>query len=119
MEEIEQLEKQLTEATENLTKLGQKLKKSAAAEADFHSDYEEKKNGYLIELYSSEVDKATKRTVDQRTAMYRLKFATERRRWLLAKADYESDRDLFRGLQTKITSLQTLIGMEKAKMALV
>lgn len=119
MEEVIELEKQLSEATENLTKLGRAMKASAKLEADLRSNYEELKNGYLIELYAEEVDKASKRTVDHRTAMYRLKFKDERRRWLLAKADFESDRDLFKGLATKISAIQTLIGLEKEKMRLV
>lgn len=119
MEEVIELEKELKDATGNLTELGRRMKKSARAEAELRSEYENLKNSYLIELYASEVDKASKRTVEQRTAMYRHKFQNERMRWLLAKADYESDRDLFKGLQSKITAIQTLIGIEKEKMRLV
>lgn len=119
MDEILELEKQLTEATSNLSKLGRLMKASAKLEAELRSIYENKKNSYLIELYAEEVDKATKRTVDHRTAMYRLRYKDERMRWLLAKADYESDRDLFKGLSVKISAIQSLIGLEKAKMGLV
>lgn len=119
MEEVFELEKELKTATENLSKLGRQMKASAKLEADLRSDYEELKNDYLIELYSQEVDKASERTVAQRTAMYRTKYKNERRRWLLAKADFESDRDLFKGLQSKITAIQTLIGIEKEKMRLI
>lgn len=118
MSDTLELEKELETATENLTKLGRQMKASAVLEAEMRSDYEELKNQYLIELYAQEVDKATKRTEAQRTAMYRIKFKDERRRWLMAKADFDSDRDLFKGLQSKITAIQTLISLEKAKMNL-
>jgi predicted nucleic acid-binding Zn-ribbon protein len=117
--DLEQLEKALEEATENLSKLGRQMKTAARREAELRSEYENLKNSYLIELYAEEVDKASKRTVDLRTAMYRLRYKNERMAWLLAKADFESDRDLFKGLQSKITAIQSLIGLEREKMRLV
>lgn len=113
-----ELEKELQGANDDLTALGREIKASAKREAETLSKYEELKNRYLIQLYAEEVELKIKRTVDQRTAMYRTMYLDERRDWLLAKADHESNRDLFRGVQTKITSLQTLIGIEREKMRL-
>jgi hypothetical protein len=117
--DLEQLEKELESATENLTKLGRQMKASAKLEAEKHSDYDLLKNKLLVILYNEEVEQKIKRTVDQRQALYRTKYAEQRRDWLLAKADYESDRDLFRGLLTKITALQSLMSNEREKMRLV
>lgn len=117
--DLQQLEQELQNATENLTKLGRQMKSSARLEAELRSEYENRKNSYLIELYAEESEKAFKRTEAHRTAMYRLKYKDDRQRWLLAKADFESDRDLFKGLQSKITAIQSLIGLEREKMRLV
>lgn len=119
MDNLENLEMELLKATEDLVKAGESLKKSAKAEADFHSAYDLKKNKFLVLLYNEEIEQKIKRTVDQRVAMYRTKFSEERRDWLMAKADYESDRDLYRGVQIRVSAIQTLIGVEKEKMKLV
>lgn len=118
MDELFQLQKDLHEAKENLGKLASDVKKSAMAEANTHSDYEEKKNSLLIILYDEEVENSKKRTGAERTAIYRDRFKEQRREWLIAKADFESNRDLFRGLQSKVEALRTLISLEKAKMNL-
>jgi len=118
MQELLELDKELRDATENLTKFARVFKASAVKEAESHCVYEEKKNRFLIVLYDEEVQQSIKRTEVQRKAMYRNEYAKERRDWLLAKADFESDRDLFKGLQSKIMALQSLIGIEKAKLNL-
>ena len=118
MNELYDLEKELTEAKNKLGEIADKILQSAKDEVNYRSDYEEKKNKFLLLCYAEENDRNFKRTEQHRKSMYRDKFADERRAWLFAKADYESNRELYKGLLSKIEALRTLVSLEKSKMNL-
>jgi len=104
MNEIEEIISDLNEAVTALTSTASRLKQSARDAVEKRADYENKKNKYLIELAADD----TKRTVLLQQAMYRKMFETERLQWQLSDRVYESDKDLFRGLQAKLNALQTI-----------
>lgn len=118
MQELLQLEIDLHETTNALAELSDALKTSAIVEANTRSDYEDAKNKLLLTLYDEEIKDGKKRTEQIRTAIYRSHLQGERRAWLLAKADMDSNRDLLKGLLSKIDSLRTLISLAKAQMEL-
>lgn len=74
---------------------------------------------YLSRSTTNETENKFKRTEAHRTALYRTAFSEQRRSWLFAKANLDSERDVYKGVQVKITALITLISLEKAKMQIV
>lgn len=52
-----------------------------------------------------------KRTIDQREAIYRDKFAAERLAWTLADREYEVSKDYVTALQSALKSVQTRADM--------
>ena len=119
MSELENLRKDLEATIDALTKTAHRLKGSARETANKRSDYENKKNGYLIQLAAEDAESGNKpRTIALQTAMYRLMFKDERQAHLLAEADYESDRDLFKGIMAKLNALQSLLRITETEMRL-
>lgn len=83
------------------------------------ADYEELKQKCLLALYDDEAERKIKRTVDQRIAIYRTKYAVERRAKMLAEAGYNAAKQFSDHLKAKAMILQTLAGIEKEKMRLI
>jgi uncharacterized Ntn-hydrolase superfamily protein len=109
MSELKQIKDDLQSAINSLTTTAKRLKQSAADAVTARCDYENLKNQYLLELKAEESDDPKiKRTDAIRTAMYRALYKEERKAYLAAEADYESDKDLFRGLQAKLNALQSI-----------
>ena len=118
MDELTEIKRMLTEAVAQLDALGAELKAEAKAATDRQADYEERKNGFLIELFSEEADKGFKRTESQRQALYRSAYRHERREAMVAKEQLAASRDLYRGLQSKVNAIQTLARIAEAEMRL-
>jgi hypothetical protein len=78
-------------------------------EAEAISLYEDKKNGYLIQLYAEESDAnfKGKRTEAHRTAMYRKMFEVERLKKALAAHELKAQGDYIRSLLAVLNSKQS------------
>jgi hypothetical protein len=119
MDELREIQRQLTEAITELEAFAEILRTDARLATSRAADYEEAKNQYLIALYSEEVEQGFKRTEAQRQALYRDRFKDLRRASMLAKEELQSSRDLFKGLQAKINAIQTIARMSEAEMKLL
>lgn len=109
MNDLEKIKNDLQSAVDALTETAKRLKTSAKEAVNKRCEYEAKKNSYLIEMKAEESDDPTiKRTDAIRTAMYRQMFKDERKEWLAAESDYETDVIIFKGLQSKLNAQQTL-----------
>lgn len=80
------------------------------------ADYEELKQSMLVALFDQEAQDKMRRTEAQRTAIVRTKYAMERRLRNTAQADYESAKAFYKGLESKLSALQTLAGIERDEM---
>jgi len=118
MNDLERLRNELNDAINALTQTAMRLKSSAREAVEKRSDYEERKNGYLIQLAAEDAESGTKRTVALQQAMYRQLYKNERRAYLLAEADLDSDKDLFRGIQAKLNALQTVSRLTESEVKL-
>lgn len=99
-DEIQKLEAEIMSASGELKSLGENESRAAA-------EYENKKNGYLIELFAEEVDKASKRTEAHRTAMYRKMFEMERLKKILAAHELKSQQDYIKSLLAVLNAKQS------------
>lgn len=99
-DELKEIEAQILSESACLISLGRR-------EAETIAEYENKKNGYLIEMFAEETDKASKRTEAQRTAMYRKRFETERLKKLLAANELKAQQDYVKSLQSVLNSRQS------------
>jgi selenocysteine lyase/cysteine desulfurase len=101
-DEIAKLEAEILTASASLKTLGEK-------EAEAIANYENKKNGYLIQLYAEESDAnfKGKRTEAHRTAMYRKMFEIERLQRQLAIHDLSAQRDYIKSLLAVLNSTQS------------
>lgn len=69
--------------------------------------YESLKNGELVRLFAEEAaTPGLKRTEQQRIALYRNTYATERLSWQLAEREYEVVKESVKVLQSCLTSTQ-------------
>lgn len=118
MDELTEIKRMLGEAVSQLDALGAELRREAREATDRQADYEERKNGFLIELFNEESQKGFKRTESQRQALYRSAYRAERREAMVAKEQLNASRDLYRGLQAKVNAIQTLARIAEAEMRL-
>lgn len=117
MEELFDLQRQLSEAKDRLGEIARDLRAKAIAEAEARCNYADAKNTYLIEMFAEEADDPKmKRSVAQREALYRSMYKDLRRTWFLSQADLSAERDFYDGVKSKIMALQTLIRLEESKM---
>ena len=101
-DELKRLEAEIMAASGQLKTLGER-------EAAAMADYENKKNGYLIELYANESapDFKGKRTEAHRTAMYRKMFEVERLKKALASHELKAQQDYIKSLLAVLNSKQS------------
>lgn len=108
----------LGEAVAQLEQAGAELKREAREATDRQADYEERKNEFLVALFTEESEGGFKRTESQRQALYRSAYRLERREAMAAKAGLDASRDLYRGLLAKVNAIQTLARIAEAEMRL-
>lgn len=118
MDELGEIKEMLRSAVGQLDSLGAELKQEARSATEKAADYEERKNGFLTQLFDEEAQKGFKRTESQRQALYRAAYREERREAMIAKEQLQSSRDLYRGLQAKVNAIQTLARIVEAEMRL-
>lgn len=116
MEELLKIKAEIARATAEIPKLAAQIRAESVAAANAQADYDERKHQFLIDLFDEEAEQKFKRTEAQRQSLYRNAFKRERRAAMLAKAELDSSRDLFRGLQSTIMALQTQARLVEAQM---
>jgi polyribonucleotide nucleotidyltransferase len=87
---LEDLEAKIEQAGQNVHFSGQQAAQKKAK-------YEELKNKMLIQMFADEAS-GTKRTVDQRQAIYRATYAQERLEWQLAENEWKASNDYLKAL---------------------
>lgn len=107
---------QMVKIENEIESVGRNIKVLAEAEANAVADYEQKKNNYLIVLYTNESQKGGKRTEKQREALYRSIYANERLAMFLAKSNLQSERDLLGALKAKLQGIQSRKGIMMSEM---
>lgn len=118
MEQIEDIREMIRRTVADLDRQGMELKQAAVQATNDEADYEERKASFLVALFEEEAELGFKRTESQRQSLYRRALKDDRRRANLSRETLQADRELYRGLQTKINALQTLARMIEAEMRL-
>jgi uncharacterized Ntn-hydrolase superfamily protein len=119
MNDFAHIIQEIEKTVEALTATAKRLKKSAAKSVNKQCDYEDKKNDYVLSLKKSAKANPDEKVTDaMRESMYRAKFKQERSDALEAAADYESDKILFKGLQSKLNALQTIARLTESELKL-
>jgi hypothetical protein len=99
---------ELKELEAKIEQAGQNVHFAGANAAQKRAAYEELKNKMLIQMMAEEAgDKNLKRTVDQRTAIYRSTYSAERLEWQLAENEWKAATDYLKALLGNQSSLQT------------
>ncbi len=107
METPKQLFDELTTLQQAIIEAGNAMPQKARDAANSRGDYELKKAKRLLSLFKEETDNNLKRTVDQRTAIYRSELSAERLQAYLAENEWKASADELRALQSALTALQT------------
>lgn len=120
MNDLTQIKDELNSAVDALTQTAKRLKVSAQTFVNKRCEYENKKNQYVLQLKAEEETSGgkIKRTDAVRQSMYRLMYQKERLEWLAAEMDYETDKDLYKGLIAKLNALQTVARLTETEMKL-
>lgn len=114
--ELPDLMRAIENTVADLDKQGDALKTSAMVSANARASYSEVKHRELIAMKAEEIETKTKRTIQDREALYRNKFSNERREWMMAEADHDSNKDLYRGTMSKLNALQSLLRVKEGEM---
>ena len=103
------LRRELVDLQAAIMDAGASMPQKAREMSEARAKYEDLKNAYLITMFAEEADESFKgkRTVDQRTAMYRSLYASERLQASLAENEYKAQSEYLRALQSALTALQT------------
>lgn len=103
------LRRELVDLQAAIMDAGASMPQKAREMSEARAKYEDLKSAYLINMFAEEADESFKgkRTVDQRTAMYRSLYAEERLEASLAENEYKAQAEYLKGLQSALTALQS------------
>ena len=96
---------------------GQNVHFSGVNAATKHSEYEEKKNKMLVQMFADESSgKHPKRTEQQRIAAYRAAYAQERLEWQLAENEWKASASYLKALLGNQISLEVRLKIVESDM---
>ena len=108
---------QMNETINALTDTALRLRKSGTESVNARCDYEDAKNELVLKLRQEEIDDPKKKRTDAvRQSVYRSMLKEERKNWLGKESNYETDKILFKGLQSKINALQTVARLTETEL---
>ncbi len=115
MDTRQSLNEELKVLQDAIAELGRTLPQKGRDAAQARSNYELAKAKELIAMYKQETEGKFKRTIEQRTAIYREKFATERLDAYLAENEFNAEGSHLKALLGALTALQTRARLAEAE----